>query len=199
MAGAALALFVLIALPLAFLVGGGLTGDGCLRLAHFRDAVSSRLYVQALRNSLILGAATAMLSVAVGLPLARAGRGAGDRDHAHHHRRDRARHATGSWHGGREGRTGGGRAVMAASSRTGSWGDGMLPLDCVVFMLVRNGQVLAEKLKATRRLAPGAIALPGGHVDAGEGLEDALHRELHEELGVVAERTAYVCTLLHRA
>ena len=70
MAGAALALFVLIALPLAFLVGGGLTGAGCLRLAHFRDAVSSRLYVQALRNSLILGAATAMLSVAVGLPLA---------------------------------------------------------------------------------------------------------------------------------
>src|SRR5438105_274603 len=51
MAGAALALFVLIALPLAFLVGGGLTGDGGLRLVHFRDAVSSRLYVQALRNS----------------------------------------------------------------------------------------------------------------------------------------------------
>src|SRR5262245_66602345 len=70
MAGAALALVVLVALPLAFLVGGSLTGDDGLTLAHFRDAVSSRLYVQALRNSLILGAATSALSVAIGLPLA---------------------------------------------------------------------------------------------------------------------------------
>jgi 8-oxo-dGTP diphosphatase len=89
--------------------------------------------------------------------------------------------------------------VSAASLRSGSWGDGTPPLDCVVFMLVRNGQVLAEKRKSTRRLAPGAIALPGGHVDPGESLETALLRELDEELGVVAERVAYVCTLLHRA
>src|SRR5439155_1661522 len=59
MAGAALALVVLVALPLAFLVGGSLTGDDGLTLAHFRDAVTSRLHVQALRNSLVLGAATA--------------------------------------------------------------------------------------------------------------------------------------------
>ena len=80
-----------------------------------------------------------------------------------------------------------------------SWSGGAHPLDCVVFMLVKNGHVLAEKRKSTRRLAPGAISLPGGHVDAGERLEDALRRELDEELGVVAEHVAYVCTLLHRA
>jgi len=70
MAGAVLALVVLVILPLVFLVGGSLTGDSGLTLAHFRDAVSSRLYVQALRNSLVLGGATAVLSVAIGLPLA---------------------------------------------------------------------------------------------------------------------------------
>jgi iron(III) transport system permease protein len=70
MAGAMLALVVLVALPLAFLVAGSVTAEGGITLAHFRDALSSRLYVQALRNSLILGAATAVLSVAVGLPLA---------------------------------------------------------------------------------------------------------------------------------
>lgn len=84
-------------------------------------------------------------------------------------------------------------------SAAGSWSEDAHPLDCVVFMLVRNGHVLAEKRKSTRRLAPGAVSLPGGHVDAGERLEDALRRELDEELGVVAEHVAYVCTLLHRA
>ena len=72
-------------------------------------------------------------------------------------------------------------------------------LDCVAFMLVKDQQVLAEKRKPTKRVVPGAIALPGGHVDAGEGPEDALHREIREELGVTPDRIAYVCTLLHQA
>jgi 8-oxo-dGTP pyrophosphatase MutT (NUDIX family) len=89
--------------------------------------------------------------------------------------------------------------VTAADGAAKSWNRGEPLLDCVAFMLVRNGHVLAEKRKTWRPLAPGAIALPGGHVEPGEPLEDALQRALHEELGVVAERTAYVCTLLHRA
>jgi iron(III) transport system permease protein len=70
MAGAVLALLVLVILPLAFLVWGSVsTGDG-VTLTHFRDALSSRLYLTALRNSLVLGLWTAVLSVAIGLPLA---------------------------------------------------------------------------------------------------------------------------------
>lgn len=45
------------------------TGDE-VTLAHFRDALSSRLYLAPLRNSLVLGLWTAVLSVTIGLPLA---------------------------------------------------------------------------------------------------------------------------------
>jgi iron(III) transport system permease protein len=64
------ALLVLVVLPLASLVWGSVSEDGRPTLAHFQAALSSRLYVQALRNSLVLGAWTAVLSVAIGLPLA---------------------------------------------------------------------------------------------------------------------------------
>jgi iron(III) transport system permease protein len=70
MAGSALALLVLVVLPLTFLVWGSVTADGRLTLEHFREALGSRLYVQALRNSLVLGLWTSVLSVAIGLPLA---------------------------------------------------------------------------------------------------------------------------------
>jgi iron(III) transport system permease protein len=67
---AAAALLVLVVLPLVFLLFGSLNADGQVTFAHFRDAFTSRLYVQALVNSLVLGAWTAGLSVAIGLPLA---------------------------------------------------------------------------------------------------------------------------------
>ena len=70
LAVAAVILTVLIVLPLASLVWGSVIADGRPTLEHFREALSGRLYVQALLNSLILGAWTVTLSVAIGLPLA---------------------------------------------------------------------------------------------------------------------------------
>jgi mutator protein MutT len=73
------------------------------------------------------------------------------------------------------------------------------PLECVALLLVRDHQVLAERRKLTKRLAPGAVAIPGGHVDPGERPIEALVREAREELGVDLHETSFVCTLMHQA
>ena len=72
-------------------------------------------------------------------------------------------------------------------------------VDCVAFMLMKDGQILAEKRKLTKRVVPGAVGVPGGHLEAGEQPEEALRREAREELGIVPLEMAYVCTLLHRS
>ena len=51
-------------------------------------------------------------------------------------------------------------------------------------LLVRDGAVLLAKRSPARRAYPGSWSFPGGHVEAGETLNDALVREVQEEIGV---------------
>src|SRR5436190_6337830 len=70
MGGAIVSLIVLVVLPLLFLLIGSLKGEDGLSAAHFREVLSGRLYVNALENSLILGAWTGLFSLLIGLVLA---------------------------------------------------------------------------------------------------------------------------------
>src|SRR5215470_2054464 len=70
MAGAVLCLVVLVVLPVGFLMWGSLNGESGLSVENFREALTGRLYVQALENSLILGAWTGLFSIVIGVPLA---------------------------------------------------------------------------------------------------------------------------------
>lgn len=75
----------------------------------------------------------------------------------------------------------------------------MEPRACIAFILIKDDTVLAERRHRTKKVMPGAIAIPGGHIEEGESPEEALARELREELGIVHRDRAYVCSLLHRA
>lgn len=70
MGGAVVALIVLVVLPLVFLLAGSLRGEAGLSLEHFSEALTGRLYLQALQNSLVLGAWTGVFSLLIGLPMA---------------------------------------------------------------------------------------------------------------------------------
>jgi mutator protein MutT len=66
-------------------------------------------------------------------------------------------------------------------------------------MLMKDDHVLAEKRKRTKNVVPGVVAIPGGHIESQENPEQALYREVQEEVGITPVDIAYVCTLLHRS
>jgi iron(III) transport system permease protein len=70
MVGAVLSLVILVVLPIGSLLLGSVKSEGGLTLEFFREALSGRLYLQALLNSLILGSWTGLFSLVIGLPLA---------------------------------------------------------------------------------------------------------------------------------
>src|ERR1700704_4245201 len=70
MGGAILCLIVLVVLPLLSLLLGSVRGEQGMSLDNFAEVLSGRLYVNALKNSLILGAWTGLFSLLIGLVLA---------------------------------------------------------------------------------------------------------------------------------
>lgn len=70
-------------------------------------------------------------------------------------------------------------------------------VDVVVGALVRGDRVLLVHRRPDKHAFPDAWDLPGGVVEPGESLRDALVRELREELGVVVASASV--TLLCRA
>ncbi len=69
-------------------------------------------------------------------------------------------------------------------------------VDTVSFILVRGGKVLVERRREDRETFPGAVVIPGGHIESGESYEEACRRELWEELGVKCNRFTFYDRML---
>ncbi|WP_417529165.1 NUDIX hydrolase [Marinomonas shanghaiensis] len=69
--------------------------------------------------------------------------------------------------------------------------------ECVSFILLKDHQVLLEKRAKDKEYDPNLIAIPGGHMEHGETREQALLRELKEELDIVPTNYVHLCSLYH--
>ena len=68
----------------------------------------------------------------------------------------------------------------------------IIAADVVAGILMERGRFLVEKRRADDEADPGFVEIPGGHVDPDESLEEALRREMREELGIEIEKVRLV-------
>jgi 8-oxo-dGTP diphosphatase len=72
------------------------------------------------------------------------------------------------------------------------------PHKCVGAILVKEGQILLGKRAPNRAFYPDVWDILGGHVEVNERPEDALIRELKEEIGVEVMESSYLETIVDR-
>ena len=68
----------------------------------------------------------------------------------------------------------------------------IIAADVVAGILMERRRFLVEKRRADDEADPGFVEIPGGHVDPDESLEEALRREMREELGIEIEKVRLV-------
>jgi 8-oxo-dGTP pyrophosphatase MutT (NUDIX family) len=67
------------------------------------------------------------------------------------------------------------------------------PVGVVVGIVVRGNKFLVERRRWDETIDPGIVCLPAGHVEPNESLEDALKREMMEELDIKVKEMKFVC------
>lgn len=61
---------------------------------------------------------------------------------------------------------------------------GLWHREVAAWIMNKKGEVLLQKRAATKKQNPNKWGLTAGHIDSGEKIEDVMHREALEELGV---------------
>ncbi len=63
----------------------------------------------------------------------------------------------------------------------------------VVGIVTRGNKFLVERRRWDETIDPESVCLPAGHVKPNEDMEDALKREMMEELGIQVNDMKFVC------
>ena len=63
----------------------------------------------------------------------------------------------------------------------------------VVGIVINGNKFLVERRRLDEKIDPGIICLPAGHIKQNEDVEDALIREMKEELDIEVKEIKYVC------
>lgn len=71
------------------------------------------------------------------------------------------------------------------------WGESESKVSVVVYVIVAEGKILVEKRREGTSFA-GELILPGGKVEKGESSEEAVRREMGEEVGVKRSQLEYL-------
>ena len=70
-------------------------------------------------------------------------------------------------------------------------------VETVSFIVLCEGRLLVERRSLDARTDPGIIAIPGGHIQRGESLVEAVQRELREETGLYCDSFTLIARKFH--
>jgi 8-oxo-dGTP diphosphatase len=68
----------------------------------------------------------------------------------------------------------------------------MKTVDIVIGVIFKNNKFLIEKRKQNEKIDPGLAVFPSGHVNPKETREEALKREMKEELNIKVKRMKFI-------
>jgi 8-oxo-dGTP diphosphatase len=70
--------------------------------------------------------------------------------------------------------------------------------DTVAGIFIRKGKFLVERRRDDDDSDPEFVSIPGGHVEKGESLHEALNREMKEELGITIGKITGIYVGMHK-
>jgi len=65
-------------------------------------------------------------------------------------------------------------------------------VDVVACILLKDRKFLVERRRSDDPADAGFVCIPGGHVDKDESLEEALKREMREELNIIVKKAEMI-------